>query len=90
MFQLKITRDKFEDLVKKMSLPTTVKDEFIFPIIAPKFFPNSDMDGFLNSYMEWIGMNKQITAWIRAEGLNVSGITEPTRIALSATSVATI
>jgi hypothetical protein len=68
MFELKIPRDELEDLAKKMSLPTG-KDEFVFETIAPTITPEGRL--------EWIGKTKNITAWIRAKDLSVSGITEP-------------
>ena len=83
MFELRIKRGDFEDLVKKMSLPTgknpNRKDEFVFEVIAPKITP----DG----YLEWIGKTKDITSWIRANGLEVSGINVPIVIAFNSKEI---
>lgn len=73
MFKLKIPRAELEDLVKKMSLPTG-RDKFVFETIAPEIRP----DG----YLEWIGKSKDITVWVQARKLDVSGITKPIRIPL--------
>ena len=79
MFTLKISKNKFEDLIRKMSIPTGKKD-FVYPVIAPLFTKRGDDDfGFLNSHMEWIAKSSQSTVWVRAKGLDVSGIKEPTR-----------
>ena len=75
MFELKIPKGDLVDLVKKMSLPTG-KNEFIFETIAPKITP----EGLL----EWIGETQNVTAWVRAKKLDVSGINEPIRIVLNA------
>lgn len=75
MFTLKIPHDELEDLVRKMSLPTG-KDEFVFETISPKITPEG--------YLEWIGKTKNITVWVRAKELEVSGITEPTSLTLKA------
>src|SRR5665647_1510818 len=83
MFELRIKRGDFEDLVKKMSLPAgknpNRKDEFVFEVIAPKITP----DG----YLEWIGKTKDITSWIRAKGLEVSGINVPIVIAFNSKEI---
>jgi hypothetical protein len=78
MFELKIPRDELEDLVKKMSLPSG-KDEFVFDTISPTLTPEG--------YLEWIGRTKNITAWVRAKGLEVSGISEPVNVTLKAAEV---
>jgi len=78
MFELKIKRGDFEDLVKKMSLPAG-KDEFIFETIAPTVTPEG--------YLEWIGQTRQFVAWVRAKGLEVSGINEPIIIAFKSKDI---
>jgi len=78
MFKLKISRDILEDLVKKMAIPTG-KDEYVFKTIAPTITP----DGRLT----WIGKNKFSTVWVRAKGLDVSGITEPIVIAFKSAEI---
>jgi hypothetical protein len=78
MFELNISRTDLEDLVKKMSLPTG-KNEFVFETIAPTIRP----DG----YLEWIGKTKDVTAWIRAKGLYVSGIKLPIVVAFKSKEI---
>jgi hypothetical protein len=84
MFTLRISKNKLEDLIKKMSIPTG-KNKFIFPVIAPLFEKREDNEfDFPNSGLDWIAKNNAIVAWVRAKGLNVSGITEPTRMSFFA------
>jgi hypothetical protein len=90
MFQLKIKRGEFEDLVKKMSLPTRNRDfstgkiSFFFTKIAPLF----SIDPVTNKgRMEWIGKTNMATPWVRVKKLDISGITEPIRIPLDSRSV---
>jgi hypothetical protein len=78
MFELRIKKGDFEDLVKKMSLPTG-KDEFIFETIAPTVTPEG--------YLEWIGQTSIFVAWVRAKKLDVSGITGPIVIALKSKEI---
>jgi|SRR5665647_2057769 len=78
MFELKISRTDLEDLVKKMSLPAG-KNEFVFATISPTVTPEG--------YLEWIGKTKNITAWVRAKGLEVYGINEPMVIAFNSKEV---
>ena len=61
-----------------MSLPTG-KDEFVFETIAPTITPEGRL--------EWIGRTKNITAWIRAKGLEVYDINEPIVVAFKAKEV---
>ena len=83
MFELKIPRNELEDLVIKMALPTgkypNRKDEFVFEVIAPKITPEG--------YLEWIGKTKNITVWVRAKELKVSGIVDPINLTLKAKEV---
>jgi hypothetical protein len=71
MFELRIQKSLLLDLIKKIAIPYG-KDKFVFDKIAPNFFP----DGRL----EWVAKNKNVTVWIRARNLTVSGITETMRI----------
>jgi|SRR5665647_202208 len=83
MFELKIPRNELEDLVIKMALSTgkypNRKDEFVFEVIAPKITPEG--------YLEWIGKTKNITVWVRAKELKVSGIVDPINLTLKAKEV---
>jgi hypothetical protein len=74
MFELKISRVELEDLIIKMSIPKGNK--FVFETVAPVISPKG--------YLEWIGRSSNYVAWIRAKGLEVSGIDEPVIIAFEA------
>jgi hypothetical protein len=77
MFEMKIKKSQFEELINKMSLPYG-KDKFVFEKIAPKFLPSNKADDKI--FIEWVGKNKNTTVWVRAQQIDGSGFTEPFRV----------